>query len=118
MTAAIDVRSVVKRYGSFEALKGVSLSIERGEFFGLLGPNGAGKTTLISIIAGLGRPDAGEVRVMGHAVGDEFRAARRALGMVPQELVFDPNDPNGRTVALYGYLGGLLDEIVDAQLNP
>ena len=90
MTAAIEVRSVVKRYGSFEALRGVSLSIERGEFFGLLGPNGAGKTTLISIIAGLARPSAGEVSVMGHDVTRDFREARRALGVVPQELVFDP----------------------------
>ena len=90
MTAAIDVRSVVKRYGSLEALRGVSLSIAQGEFFGLLGPNGAGKTTLISIIAGLGRPDSGEVSVMGHEVTGDFRAARRALGVVPQELVFDP----------------------------
>jgi ABC-2 type transport system ATP-binding protein len=90
MTAAIDVRSVVKRYGSFEALRGVSLSIAQGEFFGLLGPNGAGKTTLISIVAGLGRPDSGEVSVMGHEVAGDFRAARRALGVVPQELVFDP----------------------------
>ncbi len=106
MTAAIDVRSVVKRYGNFEALKGVSLSIERGEFFGLLGPNGAGKTTLISIIAGLGRPYAGVVRVMGHAVGDYFRAARRALGVVPQELVFDPFFTVRETLRLTsGYYG-------------
>src|SRR5690606_7329284 len=75
-------------------------------FFGLLGPNGAGKTTLISIIAGLGRPDAGEVRVMGHAVGDEFRAARRALGVVPQELVFDPFFTVRETLRLTsGYYG-------------
>jgi ABC-2 type transport system ATP-binding protein len=90
MSAAIEISSVVKRYGSFEALRGVSLSIEQGEFFGLLGPNGAGKTTLISLLAGLGRPDAGELRVMGHEVSRDYRAARRALGVVPQELVFDP----------------------------
>ena len=56
MTAAIDVRSVVKRYGSFEALRGVSLSIAQGEFFGLLGPNGAGKTTLLRLVVGLQHP--------------------------------------------------------------
>jgi ABC-2 type transport system ATP-binding protein len=87
---AIDVDTVAKRYGSFEALKGVSLQIEQGEFFGLLGPNGAGKTSLISIIAGLSRATSGHVRVMGHDVVDDFRRARRALGVVPQELVFDP----------------------------
>jgi len=87
---AIELGSVVKRYGSFEALRGVSLAIREGEFFGLLGPNGAGKTSLISIVAGLSRPDAGQVRVMGKDVVADYRAARRALGVVPQELVFDP----------------------------
>jgi ABC-2 type transport system ATP-binding protein len=90
MTPAIDVRAVSKRYGSLQALKEVSLTIGQGEFFGLLGPNGAGKTSLISIIAGLSRPSSGSVAVMGHDVSGDFRAARRLLGVVPQELVFDP----------------------------
>ncbi|MBX3666328.1 MAG: ABC transporter ATP-binding protein [Burkholderiales bacterium] len=90
MTHAIEVSDVTKRYGSLQALAGVSLCVEPGEFFGLLGPNGAGKTTLISILAGLVRPDGGTVRIMGHDVGGDYRAARRALGVVPQELVFDP----------------------------
>jgi ABC-2 type transport system ATP-binding protein len=90
MSIAIDIRSAVKRYGAFEALRGVSLAVEEGEFFGLLGPNGAGKTTLISIIAGLSRASSGSVSVMGHDVVRDYRAARRALGVVPQELVFDP----------------------------
>jgi ABC-2 type transport system ATP-binding protein len=68
----------------------VSFDIERGEFFGLLGPNGAGKTTLISILAGLVRATAGHVTVMGHDVVADFAAARKSLGIVPQELVFDP----------------------------
>ncbi|MES2069138.1 MAG: ABC transporter ATP-binding protein [Pseudomonadota bacterium] len=88
--AAIQITNVEKRYQSLQALGGVSLSIEEGEFFGLLGPNGAGKTTLISIIAGLNRPDAGQVKIQGHDVVTEYRAARRNLGVVPQELVFDP----------------------------
>ena len=87
---AISIDSAVKRFGSFEALRGVSFSVREGEFFGLLGPNGAGKTTLISLIAGLARPSAGRIAVMGHDVQRDFRAARRALGVVPQELVFDP----------------------------
>jgi ABC-2 type transport system ATP-binding protein len=90
MTAAIEVDAITKRYGSLTALGGVSLKIERGEFFGLLGPNGAGKTTLISIIAGLTRATSGTARVMGHDVERDYRDARRALGVVPQELVFDP----------------------------
>ena len=68
----------------------MSLDIEEGEFFGLLGPNGAGKTTLISILAGLARATQGKVTVLGHDVQQDFAAARRKLGVVPQELVFDP----------------------------
>lgn len=90
MSVAIDVQSVVKRYGPFEALKGVSLQIREGEFFGLLGPNGAGKTSLISVISGLSRASSGTVKVLGFDVVSQFREARRSLGVVPQELVFDP----------------------------
>jgi ABC-2 type transport system ATP-binding protein len=88
--AAIQITNVEKRYKSLQALGGVSLTIEEGEFFGLLGPNGAGKTTLISIIAGLTRADAGNVTIHGHDVVRDYREARRRLGVVPQELVFDP----------------------------
>jgi ABC-2 type transport system ATP-binding protein len=90
MSIAIDIDSVVKRYGSFTALHGVSFQVHEGEFFGLLGPNGAGKTTLISTIAGLVRASSGTVRVMGHDVVADYRAARASLGVVPQEIVFDP----------------------------
>ncbi len=90
MAPAIQVEQVSKRYGTLNALDGVSLTIERGEFFGLLGPNGAGKTTLIHILAGLTLATSGRARVMGHDVVSQYRDARRALGVVPQELVFDP----------------------------
>ena len=90
MTIALDIQAVSKRFGALTALDQVSLSVEAGEFFALLGPNGAGKTTLISCMAGLSRPDSGHIRVMGHDVQHDYRAARRALGVVPQELVFDP----------------------------
>ena len=73
-----------------QALAGIDLTVEKGEFFGLLGPNGAGKTTLISILAGLTRADRGSARILGHDVVSDFRAARMSLGVVPQELVFDP----------------------------
>ena len=87
---AIRVRAVTKKYGALTALAGVDLEIEQGEFFGLLGPNGAGKTTLISALAGLVRPDSGALEIMGHDVVSDYREARRNLGVVPQELVFDP----------------------------
>jgi ABC-2 type transport system ATP-binding protein len=91
---AISFQSVSKTFqtsrGAFQALDQVSFDVEPGEFFGLLGPNGAGKTTLISILAGLARATSGRVTVMGHDVQADYGAARRQLGMVPQELVFDP----------------------------
>jgi ABC-2 type transport system ATP-binding protein len=90
MDSAIEIRKVEKRYGSLQALAGVDLDVPQGEFFGLLGPNGAGKTTLISIIAGLVKASSGYVRVMGADVVTGYRKARRLLGVVPQELVFDP----------------------------
>ena len=88
--AAIQINQVEKSYHALKALNGVSLAIEEGEFFGLLGPNGAGKTTLISILAGLNRADAGSVKVHGYDVVDDYRQTRKLLGVVPQELVFDP----------------------------
>jgi ABC-2 type transport system ATP-binding protein len=94
MPAAIRFDDVSKAFrgtrGSVQALAGVSFDIETGEFFGLLGPNGAGKTTLISILAGLAKASSGRVSVLGHDVVADYAAARRALGIVPQELVFDP----------------------------
>jgi ABC-2 type transport system ATP-binding protein len=88
------------------ALAGVSLAIAQGEFFGLLGPNGAGKTTLINVIAGLARPDAGVVSVMGANVVEDYRRARRMLGVVPQELVFDPFFTVRETLRIQsGYFG-------------
>ncbi|MBM3388222.1 MAG: ABC transporter ATP-binding protein [Betaproteobacteria bacterium] len=92
--------------GSLKALDGVSFSIEPGEFFGLLGPNGAGKTTLISVLAGLARASAGRVSVMGHDVLTGYAQARRALGVVPQELVFDPFFSVRETLVIQsGYFG-------------
>ncbi len=92
--SAIAFQTVSKVYqtakGPFQALNNVSLRIEEGEFFGLLGPNGAGKTTMISILAGLARATSGSVSVLGSDVRSDYAAARRKLGIVPQELVFDP----------------------------
>ena len=90
MPPAVEVIDVARRFGAVQALAGVDLTVAEGEFFGLLGPNGAGKTTLISILAGLTRADRGTARILGHDVVTDFRTARRSLGVVPQELVFDP----------------------------
>ncbi|MDR2240501.1 MAG: ABC transporter ATP-binding protein [Zoogloeaceae bacterium] len=106
MSAAIRIEGVTKRFGGVQALAGIDLDIAEGEFFGLLGPNGAGKTTLISALAGLVRPDAGRLMVMGHDVVSDYRAARRRLGVVPQELVFDPFFTVRETLQIQsGYFG-------------
>ena len=106
MVPAIQVERLIKRYGALQALAGVSLEIAQGEFFGLLGPNGAGKTTLISILAGLGIATSGVARVMGYDVVSQYREARRVLGVVPQELVFDPFFSVRETLTIQsGYFG-------------
>jgi ABC-2 type transport system ATP-binding protein len=107
---AIRFRHVGKTYsgtrGALRALDDVSFDIEQGEFFGLLGPNGAGKTTLISILAGLARATEGTVTVMGHDVVTDYAAARKSLGIVPQELVFDPFFSVRETLRIQsGYFG-------------
>ncbi len=107
---AVSFQSISKVYqsarGPLQALDKVSFNIERGEFFGLLGPNGAGKTTLISVLAGLSRATGGSVSVMGHDVVADYALARKSLGIVPQELVFDPFFSVRETLRIQsGYFG-------------
>ena len=119
MGVAVSIDNVVKNFGSLRALDGVSLQVAEGEFFGLLGPNGAGKTTLISCLAGLVRPDAGRLTVMGRDVRSDYREARRRLGVVPQELVFDPFFSVRETLRIQsGYFGlGNNDDWIDEILE-
>jgi ABC-2 type transport system ATP-binding protein len=121
---AISFQSVSKTYasprGGFQALDSVSFDIQQGEFFGLLGPNGAGKTTLISILAGLTRASSGQVLVHGHDVQRDYAQARRTLGVVPQELVFDPFFTVREALRIQsGYFGvrhneAWIDELLDS----
>ncbi|GAB4170647.1 MAG: ABC transporter ATP-binding protein [Rhodocyclaceae bacterium] len=119
MPAAIELRRLVKSFGALRALDAVDLSVEPGEFFGLLGPNGAGKTTLISALAGLLRPDSGRALILGHDVVSDYRQARRLLGVVPQELVFDPFFTVRETLRIQSGYFGLRrnDEWIDALLH-
>lgn len=88
---ALRISSLVKEYDTgLRALDGVSFEVPPGAFYALLGPNGAGKTTLINILGGLTRPSAGNATVLGHDVIADAMAARRVLGIVPQEIIFDP----------------------------
>jgi ABC-2 type transport system ATP-binding protein len=118
---AVEVSGLAKRYGAVKALDGISLAVQQGEFFALLGPNGAGKTTLISVLGGLANADAGHAAVMGHEVRRDFRAARRAVGIVPQEVVFDPFFTVRETLEFQsGYFGlrrngAWIDELLERQ---
>jgi ABC-2 type transport system ATP-binding protein len=90
MKKAIVFKNVKKNFRQLKAIDNVSLSVEEGEFFGLLGPNGAGKSTLINMLAGLVKPSSGLISVMGFDVSKDYQNARHSVGIVPQELVFDP----------------------------
>lgn len=87
---AVSIAGIQKHFGVLKALKGVDLTIQQGEFFALLGPNGAGKSTLINLMAGLLKPTHGSIKVMGFDVQSQYQQSRQHLGVVPQELVFDP----------------------------
>jgi ABC-2 type transport system ATP-binding protein len=107
MTLALEVRDLVKRYPNcMEALKGVSLEIGAGEFFGLLGPNGAGKSTMIHCITGLARPTSGTVQVFEHDAVNHYREARESVGLAPQEINLDIFLTLEETLDLHGgYFG-------------
>jgi len=116
----ISINRLNKTYASgFHALKEVSLDIERGEILALLGPNGAGKTTLISIICGIVNPSGGTVTIEGHDIVKDYRAARRLVGLVPQELTTDAFEMVWNTVSfsrgLFGY--GRNDAHIEATLK-
>ena len=117
--SAVRIQQRHKSFGALHALRGIDLTVEPGEFFALLGPNGAGKTTLISILAGLTRADSGTAEVMGHNVVSDYRSARQLLGVVPQELAYDPFFTVRESLRIQsGYFGirhndNWIDEILD-----
>src|SRR5262245_11194578 len=97
----LTISKLNKKYASgLHALKDVDLEIKRGEIFALLGPNGAGKTTLISVVCGIATPTSGKVVVDGHDIVTDYRAARRKIGLVPQELTTDAFETPWATVSL------------------
>ncbi|HTW90271.1 MAG TPA: ABC transporter ATP-binding protein [bacterium] len=117
---AIEVRDLTKAFREVAAVGGISFEVRRGEVFSLLGPNGAGKSTAISVISGLLKPDSGDASVMGHSVTKESMAARRCLGVVPQEVALY-NDMSARENLvfwgrMYGLSGSNLEHRVDEML--
>jgi len=106
MSTAIQIQSINKSYGNLQALDDINLDIKKGEFFGLLGPNGAGKSTLIGILGGLVKKDSGSVTVLGKDIIKNYRETKKSLGIVPQEITFDPYFTVRETLEMHsGYFG-------------
>ena len=107
MPAILEVHNLVKKYGDFTAVKGISFDIKEGEIFSLLGPNGAGKTTTISVLSTLYAPTSGDVSVGGHSVTQDPMAVRRLIGMVPQDLALYDDLTATENLAFWGQMYGL-----------
>lgn len=113
----LQVRELVKRFGEHEAVSGISFDIAKGECFGLLGPNGAGKSTCIAMICGLLRPTAGEVSVGGFIVQKEPQAAKRLMGVVPQEIALYPTLSARENLRFWGLLYGLSGKTLQLRID-
>lgn len=107
MTAILDVQQLGKKYGDFEAVKGVSFTVEEGEVFGLLGPNGAGKTTTISILTGILPPTSGTALIGGYDIRTQMAQAKRLNGLVPQDLALYPTLSARANLNFFGQIYGL-----------
>ena len=107
MAPILEVEDLVKNYGSFQALKGISFTVEEGEVFGLLGPNGAGKTTAISILTGVIPPTSGEARICGLDVFKKPLEVKRKIGLVPQDLALYPTLSARANLNFFGSIYGL-----------
>jgi len=116
MNTVLSARGLRKCYGGQAVVDGLDISIKRGECFGLLGPNGAGKTTTLRLLLGLIAPDAGELRLLEHAVPEQSRAARLRVGVVPQMDNLDPDFTVAENLLVYGRYFGMSDAAVEARL--
>src|SRR5215218_6574445 len=122
MNAAIDVRNIVKRFGDFTAVNGVSFSVEAGEIFGLLGPNGAGKSTLIRMLTTLLPPTSGTALINGFDVAQRADDVRRSIGVIPQAMTSDLELSVEENLIIFAKLYGvprekrmrLIDELLEA----
>jgi ABC-2 type transport system ATP-binding protein len=107
MPAILEVDQLVKKYGDFEAVKGISFEVEEGEVFGLLGPNGAGKTQTISMLTGIIPPTSGTARIAGHDIHTEMNEAKKINGLVPQDLALYPTLSARANLNFFGRIYGL-----------
>jgi len=107
MPAILEVDNLVKKYGDFEAVKGISFSVEEGEVFGLLGPNGAGKTQTISMLTGVVQPTSGTARIGGHDIRTHMGEVKKINGLVPQDLALYPTLSARANLNFFGRIYGL-----------
>jgi ABC-2 type transport system ATP-binding protein len=116
MTTILEVKNLVKKYGDFTAVNGISFDVKEGEIFSLLGPNGAGKTTTISILSTLYAPTSGEATVGGHSVTHEPMAVRNLIGVVPQDLAIYDDLTAWENLAFWGRMYGLFRQPLRARI--
>ncbi|MBI1887536.1 MAG: ATP-binding cassette domain-containing protein [Nitrosomonadales bacterium] len=116
VTTVLSAHGLRKYYNGQAVVDGLDISIRRGECFGLLGPNGAGKTTTLRLLLGLISPDAGELRLLDHAVPEQSRAARLRVGVVPQMDNLDPDFSVAENLLVYGRYFGMSDAAIEARL--
>ena len=107
MPNILEVQNLVKHYGDFQAVKGVSFSIKEGEIFSLLGPNGAGKTTTISMLSTLYTPTSGDATIAGHSITKDPMSVRNAIGVVPQDLALYEELNARENLIFWGQMYGL-----------
>lgn len=117
MPAILEIRDLVKKYGSFTAVDGITFDIQEGEIFSLLGPNGAGKTTTISVLSTLYPPTSGEVRVGGHSVTKEAMVVRRQIGVVPQDLALYDDLTARENLAFWGQMYNLSGKALNLRIE-
>jgi ABC-2 type transport system ATP-binding protein len=117
MPAILEVNDLVKKYGDFVAVKGVSFNIEQGEIFSLLGPNGAGKTTTISMLSTLYQPTSGDASIDGHSVTKEPMEVRKLIGVVPQELALYEDLTAYENLVFWGQMYGLSGKSLNVRVN-
>src|SRR5690348_13272319 len=117
MTAILDVQNLVKTYGDFVAVKGISFDIKEGEIFSLLGPNGAGKTTTISMLSTLYAPTSGDAIIGGHSIIRDPMAVKQIIGVVPQELALYEDMTARENLIFWGEMYGLSGASLNSRVD-
>ncbi len=117
MSSILEVKDLVKKYGAFTAVKGISFDIQEGEIFSLLGPNGAGKTTTISVLSTLYAPTSGEATIGGHSISKEPMAVRNLIGVVPQELALYDDLSARENLIFWGQMYGLSGKTLKTRVD-